>query len=72
MLPGGDAHFGTKVKAEGAPGRTEGMLPVKAGFTQSQATGGPGSCTVHEERISYQPCVGLEEEARGQGSYGHT
>lgn len=45
MLPGGGIHFGTKVKADGDPGRTEGMLLLKAGFTQSQATGGPGSYT---------------------------
>lgn len=49
----------------------EGRLLLKAGFTQSRqlvvlvpAQG----CEVH---ISHQPCPGLGEEARRQGSYGN-
>lgn len=45
MLLGGGIYFGTEVRAEEAPDGTEGRLLLKAGFTQSQAAGGPDSCT---------------------------
>lgn len=63
--------FWHRTESRGGSTWNEGRLLLKADFTQSRqlvvlvpAQG----CKVH---ISHQPCPGLGEEARRQGSYGY-